>query len=275
MPLRRHAVTAGILTVLVAIAAGLAFCLFRDSNPRTVGAFSWSSGYKTVGFAILTLVVLLTAFFAAQRISTSAPRELRSRPGNISRDEVRRFTDFPLVSFGDEYGDDPLAAVIKTREAPWLGSDGREIELPGRYTIAFIYDRDCGLEGACFPDIEVHVSPLCAAPTPADMAPNVLDGTVEALASGALVQRFQDGHVRFWTGDLSIAVWVGGAIVDPAEVLEVLEPANDLGDEIAGTWPAPNPKEPCRVGLLPDPIERPVPDFSATPRTIPSAGEGD
>jgi len=223
--------------------------------PREVAAMTHR--YPTRTFAAGALVAALAAAVAlwawSQRSGESSERGLLD--GSLSLAEAAEFDDFALVSLGTAYNDHPLVLVQDEAYAGLIDRETGRLEKPGTRIVTFAYDRDCE-ERPCGYPIVVQVSPACTVP-PALIADEAKDGPDQELTqSGVKAQRFGDGHVRIWTGDITVAVWdesVPGRL-SPGEVLAQLQGVNDLGRALAARWPAPEEHSfDCPPGVVPEP----------------------
>ncbi len=103
----------------------------------------------------------------------------------FTREEAKRFSDFPLYDVGDSFQGWPLVAVLRRKDS-------------GRFTgeairpnyVSFIYG-DClaSDEAGCAPPLEVQVSPACLY-TPADVA---LPADERLSVRGAASTLFENG----------------------------------------------------------------------------------
>lgn len=132
----------------------------------------------------------------------------------VSQQEIEAFDRYPLFWLGTEYAGFNLRAIIPVRyDAPpgvpaFYGND----------SVSFVYgDCESADEQGCELPLSVIVQPICEA-RPDEIAEHVKAGPLETVRGGALLQRFQDGHVQLYAGSVTITVHMFGnpKLVDQA-----------------------------------------------------------
>lgn len=174
-----------------------------------------------IAFPLVALVLLLGVFVGRQIGSsfgsgggaenyplTSDPKEA-SDPravepkGNWTVDDAKQFKDFALFWAGDEHAGVPLAAVIRA-SYPTYARPGIEA---AENSVTFLYGACIPPEGegGCPAPYQVVVQQACQS------QPSTADESVVAGApfdlKGATAQLYRDGHLEFWTQDVSVTVY--------------------------------------------------------------------
>ncbi|MDP9373618.1 MAG: hypothetical protein M3Q65_14435 [Chloroflexota bacterium] len=144
----------------------------------------------------------LTARERAERFQPGPPWQGKGKRG-IAQQEAEVFTDYPLFWLGGSFAGYNLQAIVRERYTPPAG-------VPARYAadgVTFIYG-DCKIPAgahACPVPISITVQPACMK-RPDLLAEGMKAGPMETARGGAQLQRFRDGHVRLWTGRVTIYV---------------------------------------------------------------------
>ena len=126
------------------------------------------------------------AGLARVRGADAVPPDYGAAPrSTFTREEARRFTDFPLYDVGDSFQGWPLVAVLRRKDA---GASAGETIRPNY--VSFVYG-DCLAtdENGCAPPLEVQVSPACLY-TPADVA---LPADERLTVRGVASSLFEEG----------------------------------------------------------------------------------
>jgi hypothetical protein len=139
---------------------------------------------------------------AAAQAATVKPDvlALRYRPGpqwtggagrsdSLTHDQIDAFAEWPLFWLDTTFASYNLQNVIQDK--------GRMIFLYG------ICTPDSA--GQCYPPVQMYSAPVCSV-VPERVAVIVRAGPVETVRGGALLQRFVDGHVEIWTGEVRISI---------------------------------------------------------------------
>lgn len=146
--------------------------------------------------------------------------------GNWSLEEARAFDGFALFWAGDNFGDQPLTAIIRAE---------------GEDSVSFLYG-SCTLpegEGGCAVPFQVTVEPFCQSP-PGRLAESVKKGEPFQLR-GALAQEYGEGSMQLWTQDVSISLHVEGERGSARTLAEALRPLNSLASPgLDDALPAPH-----------------------------------
>lgn len=195
-------------------------------------------GAAIVGFALVVGIgVGLTpgrtsGYPGTPQALSATERAQRFQPGNawtgqgrqgISQAEAERFADYPLFWLGDRYAGFHLRAIHHEQFRPPPG-------VPDRYAregVSFSYG-DCTIpEGysACPIPLVVSIEPGCRV-RPEMIAETARAGRLETVRGAALQLRFRDGHVRLWTGAVSITV---DAPADPALIDQMVQDLHGMG----------------------------------------------
>ena len=119
--------------------------------------------------------------------------------------EATDFQEFSIYWLGEDFGGLPLKQIIRYEYA---GDATNTIYPTSEDFVAFEYG-DCqippGAEGGCALPLVVEIDPYCDVP-PERISDGVTAAGLTTLG-GAQVQWFKDGHVRVWTGDVSIGIF--------------------------------------------------------------------
>lgn len=119
----------------------------------------------------------------------------------LSQDDAEQFSDYPTYWLGEEFAGYNLQAIIREDYQP-------EPPIPAYEamdSLGFGYG-DCVIpEGAsaCSVPILIKTEPICLT-RPETVAPVAKASELETTRGGAQVLRFADGHMRLWTGNVSI-----------------------------------------------------------------------
>lgn len=188
--------------------------------PRSSSLLTLVGIIATVAAYVVTISIAgVVADDAASPIPTMSAEETAQRflPGpswegkghsGISQEEAARFDEFPLVWLGESYGGFNLQAIIRSEYTPDPGIPSHE----ATDSVTLIYG-DC----AILPDAESCAVPMTVRVEPACMnRPEWISDLVKAeplatdVRGGAWMQRFDDGHVRLWTGKISVFIDAAG-----------------------------------------------------------------
>lgn len=136
--------------------------------------------------------------------------------GNIDQLTLETFTELPVLWAGPAVIGSNLQAIKYMKyNAP--------ADIPTakpRNTLSLIYgDCDLGQHNRCIVPLTINIDPICNQ-LPSQMSERVrLSNDLERVRGEAQLMRFKDGHVRLWTGSVSIFVDAKG---DPTRVDEVV-----------------------------------------------------
>ena len=144
-------------------------------------------------------------------------------PQGISQQEAEAFADYPLFWLGESFAGYNLRAIHREQFTPPAG-------VPSIYatdSVSFSYG-DCTIpEGysACPIPLVVSIEPVCKV-RPEMVADSAREGAVETVRGGARQLRFRDGHLKLWSGPVSITV---DAPADPALVDQMVQQLRGIG----------------------------------------------
>lgn len=158
----------------------------------------------------------------ATRFQAGEPWQGKGQHQGISQEEAERFPDYPLLWLGERFAGYNLQAIVRQKYDPPAGIPAHE----AMNSVGFAYG-DCTIpEGgrACPVPLVVMIEPACLT-RPESIATGMRAGPLESVRGGAQLLRFRDGHVRLWTGRVSISI---DAPVDPALVDQALQELRGL-----------------------------------------------
>lgn len=136
-----------------------------------------------------------------KRFHPGPPRQGKGNDQGISQEEAENFADYPLFWLGESFAGYNLQSIVRQKYTPPPGIPAHE----AMDSLGFAYG-DCTIQPesrSCPVPLVVMVEPTCLE-RPEWLANGVKDGSVESVRGGAQMQRFHDGHVRLWTGKVSI-----------------------------------------------------------------------
>jgi hypothetical protein len=194
--------------------------------------------YRQLLIAVTIFLVSLVGSISAVRLAmsqTSQPGPVSSNPslkaerfqagptwagrGSYGLDEasLEAFSDFPILWLGPNAFGYNLQVIDRIRVDPIPGFPDK------RDSVSFVYGACSPAEGhhQCVAPITVHVEPACLI-TPDLIADNVKAEQGTEVVRGATVQRFRDGHVRLWTGDISVYINSPGEFNRAGELISQL-----------------------------------------------------
>lgn len=167
----------------------------------------------------------------------------------ISQTEARNFQDYSLFWLGESFAGYNLQAIVHYTYTP----TGNTPSYEAMESVTFGYGVCDVPEDAtgCPVPVVVAIEPICMS-LPETIADHVLaDSKIKKVRGEADVLEFRDGHLRVWTGDVSVFI---DAPANPALAREMLDslaglntdlqrgdslPAGDFSsctDEFVPTW---------------------------------------
>lgn len=149
----------------------------------------------------------MTAQERAERFQAGQPWDGIGPLGSLMQEDLETFTDLPVFWLGDQFGGYNLQWIGRVKyDPPTNAPNARSWDavtlVYGTCTPAKGYER-------CPVPAGLHIHPVCSI-RPEVVAAAVKDGPLQTLGGGALLQRFRDGHVMLWTGDVVIDMNVLG-----------------------------------------------------------------
>jgi hypothetical protein len=124
--------------------------------------------------------------------------------GNMSVEEARAFSEFPLYWLDEVYEDLELTAIVRAKYVPEIGKAENSVTfLYGKCVITPGDDPLVQDNGGCAPPFQVIVQPLCLS-RPGGSARDA--GGLFQLR-GAIAQRYTDGHLELGTGSVSVTLY--------------------------------------------------------------------
>lgn len=180
---------------------------------------------------------VLSAEERAERFQPGGPWQGKGEYG-LSEDEARAFIDYPLYWLGETFAGYHLQEIIRNKYTPPSDIPAHE----AMDSVTFIYG-ECSIPDggrACPVPIVIAIEPVCMK-RPEGIAEAATNSSMETTRGQAELLRFRDGHVRLWTGQVSIYL---DAPVDQALAKQMIEEFHGFTAEV-------NPREAL-----------PAPDFS-------------
>jgi hypothetical protein len=144
---------------------------------------------------------IMTAQQRAERFQAGLPWDGRG-VGALDENAVNSFTRYPLYWLGTDFGGYNLQAVNDLRyDAPANIPNARAQD---SISMAYGTCTPAPGTGRCLAPITIHIQPICLV-RPEIIAPEAkASPNLENLRGAALIQHFTDGHVRVWTGTVTI-----------------------------------------------------------------------
>ena len=156
---------------------------------------------------------------------------------NMSVEEARAFSEFPLYWLGETYEGLELTTLRRVKYGPEIG-----LGFP-QHKVTFLYGKCVTKgDGGCLQPFQVIVQPLCLS-RPGTKDPGVHAGELFSLR-GALAQEYTDGHLELGIGSVSVTLFgpsrelmkamaqnlrpVAGPGQAPSEAGAPLSPANSV-----------------------------------------------
>lgn len=154
-------------------------------------------------------------------------------PQGITQTEAEAFTDYPVFWLGESFGGFNLQSIVRNKYDPPAGIPDHE----AMDTLGFAYG-DCVIPdgaSACPVPLVVMTEPICMA-QPQWIVEGAKAGDPETVRSGARLQRFEDGHIEIWSGQVSITVHSPGNPGLTEEIIQGLRGMNRINaTQRAGT----------------------------------------
>jgi hypothetical protein len=152
--------------------------------------------------------------------------------GGLSERALEEFADYPVFWFGASFEGYNLQSARHVTYAAPTGARGQD-------RLTFIYGDCVPAQGAmrCAVPAQLHIQPACSV-LPEWVAEGAKAGGVQTLAGGAQLQRFADGHVVIWTGEVMLDITVAA---DPSLVNSALAELRGAGRNTAGRGALPPP----------------------------------
>ena len=162
-------------------------------------------------------------------IMTSQERSERFKPGKpwdgvgqggLSELALEDFPDYPVFWLGASFAGYNLQSVRHVKYSAPAGARGQD-------RLTFIYGDCVPADGAtrCAVPAQLHVQPACSV-LPEWVAEGAKAGRLQTLAGGAKLQRFADGHLVIWTGEVMLDITVAA---DPPLVNRALAELRGAG----------------------------------------------
>ncbi len=178
-----------------------------------------------------------------QRFHPGPPWQGKGNDQGISQAEAENFADYPLFWLGESFAGYNLQSIVRQKYTPPPGVPAHE----AMDSVGFSYG-DCTIQPgsqSCPAPLVVMIESACLE-QPERLANAVKDGPMESVRGGAQLQRFHDGHVRLWTGQVSMFLM---APADPSLVDRMVQELHGIGIN--------------RAALAGTPLS--APDFSGCP----------
>jgi len=187
-----------LLPVVVAMSFGLGAFLLVSSAIRVADA---DQPGKARGRLQPEAIPVLTAQDRAERFKPGRPWDGVGK-GGIGQSGVESFADYPLFWLGERFGDFNLQTAQHVKYSAPAGARPAD-------RVTFIYGECVPVDGAerCAVPAQIQVQPACAV-LPAWIEEGAKAGPLQTLAGGARLQRFADGHVLIWTGEVVVDITV-------------------------------------------------------------------
>jgi hypothetical protein len=126
-------------------------------------------------------------------------------------EDARAFREFPLYWVGERFGEWDLSSIVRQQHGD-------------QDTVTFVYGRcevEPGVAGDCPPPLSIRIEPYCSA-RPELISDAVKQGEVFAFR-GAQAQRMT-GHLRIWSGDISVSLFgEEDVVMQAAQVLRPID----------------------------------------------------
>lgn len=158
-----------------------------------------------------------------KRFHPGPPWQGKGNDQGISQEEAENFADYPLFWLGESFAGYNLQSIIRQKYTPPPPIPAHE----AMDNVGFSYG-ECTIHpesNSCPAPLVVMTEPACLN-RPEGLANRVKDGSMEIVRGGAPLQRFSDGHVRLWTGQVSIFL---DAPADPALVDRMVQELHGIG----------------------------------------------
>jgi hypothetical protein len=177
-------------------------------------------------------IATMTAQERAERFRPGKPWDGAGQ-GGLSEHALEEFADYPVFWLGAAFEGYNLQSARHVRYSAPTGARGQD-------RVTFIYGDCVPAESAmrCAVPAQLHVQPACSV-LPEWVAEGAKAGGLQTLAGGAQLQRFADGHVVIWTGEVMLDITVAA---DPSLVNRAVAELRGAARNSVG-----------RGGLLPPP----------------------
>ena len=188
----------------------------------------------------------------AAAFSPGSPWDGQGASG-ISEADARQFDTYPLLWLGPTFGGYHLQSIVRQEVAAPAGAPAHN----AANSVTLIYGQ-CTIPpnaSACTGPLTLHVEPGCMARPEWTAA----FGTTTTTRGDALQRTFPDGHIRLWTGPISISL---NAIGNPdltRTATQQLAGLNTLASSITPSSPLASPD----LSTCP-PVETPPINATAT-----------
>ena len=123
--------------------------------------------------------------------------------GNMSVEEARTFSEFPLYWLDEVYEGLELTAILRTKYVPEIGKAENSVRFLYGKCVIEPGDDPLVQDGGCGPPFQVIVQPLCLS-SPGGSARDA-GGLFELR--GATAQEYRDGHLELGTGSVSVTLY--------------------------------------------------------------------
>jgi hypothetical protein len=153
-------------------------------------------------------IATMTAEERAERFKPGRPWDGVGQ-GGFSEHALEEFADYPVFWLGAAFEGYNLQSASHVKYSAPTGARSQD-------RLTFIYG-DCvpaGGAARCAVPAQLHVQRACSV-LPAWVAEGAKAGGLQTLAGGAQLQRFADGHVVIWTGEVMLDITVAA---DPSLV---------------------------------------------------------
>jgi hypothetical protein len=177
-------------------------------------------------------IATMTPEEKAERFKAGKPWDAAGQ-GGLSERALEEFAQYPIFWLGASFEGYNLQSARQVKYSAPTGARGQD-------RLTFIYGDCVPAEGAtrCAVPAQLHVQPVCSV-LPEWVADGAKAGGLQTLPGGAQLQRFSDGHVVIWTGEVMLDITVAA---DPSLVNRAIAELRGAGRDTVG-----------RGGLLPPP----------------------
>jgi hypothetical protein len=141
--------------------------------------------------------------------------------GSWNKQELDDFAEFPLFWLGESFAGYHLQLVERMKYPAGTGHPSTR----GANFVAYTYGTCDSSAGRCVAPVTVIVEPGCHV-RPDMIAERAKAGSLEVVRGGARMLRFADGHVRLWTGRVTIYISVAA---DPSLVDQGVQSIRGVG----------------------------------------------
>ena len=201
-----------LLTLLCAVGAFLI-------TSAVIGSVAADQPGKQRGRGAPEPIAAMTAQERAERFKPGRPWDGVGQ-GGLSELSLEEFRDYPVFWFGPSVEGFNLQSVRHVKYSAPPGARGQD-------RLTLIYGDCVPADGAsrCAVPAQLHVQPVCSV-LPESVAEGARAGALQTLPGGARLQRFADGHVVIWTGDVMLDITVAA---NPSLINRVLAELRGAG----------------------------------------------